>query len=183
MLGFIRHAAQLLSGAIEVPLTPERMARDLVAEATRTLGMGERGGNNRGLDVERFRTNQYTGKRFGGWGAWCAAWASYVIERCSLRWAPEKPIVRRNHSAKWLWRSIRSVGHEVSRPVVGAFALYRRKGGYHIALVVKVEPSTGRYWTVDGNKGRFPPGAKVDRFKHAPNEPNLIGFAVLWREQ
>ncbi len=170
---------------------PGRWGNHSLSAAELIIGWGEEGGNNIGGEITILRR----GRKLKPWqnGAWCASMCSWVIEEGWARslgytrwdWLPQarqlQCPVKRTPSAKRLAARIAKAGTIVEHPRPGDFALYKRRGGHHIAIVSGVYADS--YETIDGNKGRYDKrtgvGAKVARFRHQFNEPNLLYFARL----
>ena len=167
-------------------------ARDYVLECARQcLGMGEKGGNNRGPDIDRFRRGRKL--KPGQGGAWCASFCSFILEESWAHfygfpcwsWLDKKRQarmpVKRTANAKKLANRIAKAGCFVFEPSPGDFVLWKRKGGHHIGIVSKVRP--GEFYSIEGNKGRYDRktghGSKVREYRHELGEPNILFFARL----
>lgn len=172
---------------------PGRWGDEALEAARNIIGWGEEGGNNQGplLDVLR------RGRKIKPWqsGAWCAVACSWEIEEGWARtqgfsrwdWMPvarqNRCPVKRTPGAVRLGNRIARAGCIVTDRDVspGDFAVYKRRGGGHIAIVSEVT-ATG-FKTIDGNKGRYNKhtghGSKVREFKHEFGEPELLFFARL----
>ncbi len=132
-------------------------------------GKGEKGGNNRGPDVDRYRAGARVGG-IGGSGAWCAAFVSYC-----LRWAAAELRIslpfETSAGAKRLIKNVRdSAGAEVMNvnawcntlhPLPGALVCWHRGilsplgWGWqgHIGFLKRWEADGDRLVTIEGNRG------------------------------
>jgi CHAP domain-containing protein len=150
---------------------PSIYAEAVLKVAIRELGHGEKGGNNVGPDLDRYR-------RGGPGGAWCAAFISYCLEEgakdCGIPW-----LVKRSHSAKTLFANALKVGTKVTRPMARDLASWHRgvagaRTG-HIGIVSRVDGNA--FWSIEGNKGLYP--SMVREYLHELGEPLLLAFARL----
>lgn len=193
MLSWARFRAWFTDNHLQMLLSmrQSRWGDMAVVSAYSILGYRESGANNRGPDIDVLRR----GRKLRPWqsGAWCATAMSYVIEEAyaSTRgysrwdWAPKtiqrQCRVKRTPGALRLANRIAAAGTLVTEPEPGDFALWTRKGGHHIGIVVRVEPDS--YYTIEGNKGRFNrktgKGSVVREYRHEYGEPNLKFFARL----
>ena len=84
----------------ERPLPPDKLARLLIFEARRWVGMTEIGGNNRGQVVEMFQ-RAVDGKASGE--PWCAAFVFFCVGMvesmaAALGWVECSPL----HRSEWV---------------------------------------------------------------------------------
>ena len=140
--------------------------------ARREEGNGEKGGNNLGPDLIRYR-------RGGPGGAWCAAFVSYCIEEGARAIGAPSP-VQRSHGAKRLFERCLKAGVATTLPMAGDIVCWHRgaKGAAtgHIGIVSRGWDD-GAFFTLEGNRGAFP--SRVREYLHELGEPLLIGFARL----
>lgn len=163
---------------VEPPPSRFGLAALEIAEREVSVGSGERGGNNQGRDLDRFRRSLVDG-RVGPAGAWCAALVSYLLEAGAIELGEPCP-VKRSHSAKTLFARCLKAGMAVSSPRPGDIACWHRgaEGARtgHIAIV-RTAVADGLWWSIDGNKGTFP--SRVRPFPHELGEPLFLGWARL----
>lgn len=135
-------------------------ANEIVRIAESQIGKGEIGGNNRGLEVERYTKGKDC--------AWCAAFVSWVLSRSG----------HNEHyflSARSYWKAY--ANKKVERPQPGDLIIFKRGSfGGHIGIVEKIQGQT--VTTIEGNVGRYP--ARVREFKYHLNHiPHLLGFVRI----
>ncbi len=127
------------------------------------VGNGEQNyGNNRGPHVDRYRSNDGTGRGPGGTGSWCASFASYcfVVAASDLR---TKLAFKTSRGAKALVNNAAKVGTVLEVPEPGALISWHRypKGGTitwrgHVGIVASYDPDTDTLKVVEGNKDQRP---------------------------
>lgn len=136
---------------------------DMVSIAESQIGKGEIGGNNKGLQIEKYTKGKDV--------AWCAAFVSWTIQHSGK----ERPYLL---SAKSYWKIYRSSRVRSPRPgdVICFYRGGRRSGYGHVGIVEYVRGN--RLITIEGNVGRYP--AKVKRVTYNIHHiPNLLGFVRI----
>lgn len=143
--------------------------------ARQNIEASEFGGNNRGPDVERFRSG------YGGHGAWCAAFVCYCLEKASEARGAAMPF-ERTHGARKLFRRAVASGWlvDASDIQVGDLVLWargRKAWQGHIGIVSQAawnDRGKVKSWHyIAGNEGNYPAPVKERR----GHTRRLIGFA------
>jgi hypothetical protein len=155
------------------------------------LGKGEDPalGNNRGADVDRYRSEDGTGMGPGGAGPWCASFAAsrHVVAAGNLELEMG---CRTSRNAKRYCDLMTAGGRPLDEPEPGCIVVWHRgaRGTWgrsrkgHIGLCVSYDPSMDTLITIEGNKTqrgqRF---AKVARFAYRAGSwrSGLYGLATL----
>lgn len=155
-----------------VQVLSSRVAAAVMVAARGQLGCGEEGANNKGPDIDRYRTDR-TG-RYGSGGAWCAAFVCWCIDQSELRY-------QRSHRAKTLFDNLLRAGAtRVDVPSVGDVALWHRGAANattgHVGLVSMVGPGS-HFKSIEGNRGGYQ--SLVREYPHELGEALLLGFARL----
>jgi hypothetical protein len=171
---------------IEIPIkgTPVKLGPAIVTAAVSQVGLGELEANNAGVHVQKYA--EAVGHRAPM--LWCGAFSYWCyLEGCkALDVTPIVPFRKRGIRTRWAGRAkdlawlIENHGGsrvpiEAAEP--GDFVLWHRgvknaRTG-HIAPLFTINPSHGRFSTLDGNKGVFP--SKVQAHSGAFGEANLLG--------
>lgn len=155
----------------ETPNLLRHYARRIVEVAESELGKGElcggADGNNRGPHVERYRAGDGTGRGTGGFGAWCACFASYVATVAAGYTGTKPERITRpfkaSRGAKALVRNVARAGRWVCRPgkenrppEPGDFIAWHHSdaGDWrgHVEIVKRYDPATDDLTTIGGNK-------------------------------
>ena len=122
------------------------------------IGLGEMGGNNKGIYVRRYLNGAEN-------MPWCAGFVSYCVREAGY----DLPYLLRA-------KSYLKYGQQVSKPQAGDLMVFSRKDGGHIAIIEKVNKDA--IITIEGNKGDYP--AVVKRVKYdRHNIKNLLAFVRL----
>lgn len=165
--------------------SPPRIGKIAVHIARHEIGRGEVTANNKGPDIDRYRTSVVNGK-MGPGGAWCAAFISYILELASETHGIVPPF-KRSHGAKRLYKNLCVSGTMIGRrdmPFVGDIAVWHRgtrvngMWGWqgHIGIVSELNWESKSWKYIAGNEGRFP--SKVHEFR-AKNLGKLAGFVRI----
>lgn len=171
MLGFPLWIPQ----PIDAAPVPSRFGMAALDVARRELGQGESRHDNDGADVRRFA------KMDRSPGNWCAAFVSYCLEEGATHGLGRPLPLERSHGARQLWKRCGKAGAFVAHPLPGDVVCWWRvsltdwRG--HVGLVSRVEDGGHAFWSIEGNKGRFP--SRVREFGHELGEHQLLGFARL----
>jgi hypothetical protein len=164
-----------IPAAVDAPPTPSRFGLAALVVARGELGhlAGESGRDNDGPDVRRYGAQP---------GAnWCAALVSYCLQEGATRELCRPLPVERSNAARTLWKRCGRAGAFVKYPLPGDVVCWWRvslidwRG--HVGLVSRVEDGGHAFWSVEGNRGRFP--SRVREYGHEFGEPRLLGFARL----
>ena len=131
---------------------------DVVSVAQSQIGLGEVGGNNKGMYVRR-----YLNGREGL--PWCAGFVSYCVVKDGIR----IPYTLRA-------RDFLKLGIKVSNPNPGDLIVFSRQGGGHVGIVEKITKDT--ITTIEGNTGDYP--SKVKRITYQRGHiKNFLAFVRL----
>ena len=149
----------------------------LLAVARLEIGRGETTGNNRGVDVVKYRRGVDDG------GSWCAAFVSYCYEGAALMVG--RPLPRplmRHHGAKRLGGLVEAAGRRLSVPEPGSVIWWDRgdPGSWqgHIGIVSHYDPATDTVHVIEGNKGSFPALVKEIPYPNGKWRRRLEGIAT-----
>lgn len=137
-------------------MTPARA--DIISIAQSQIGLGELGGNNRGIYVRKYLNGQEGLPWCAGFVSWCMKEAGYDL-----------PYLLRA-------KSFLKYGNPVSEPQAEDLIIFSRKGGGHVAIVEKV--SKDAIITIEGNLGEYPSKVKRVNYKRGQIK-NLLGFVRL----
>jgi len=150
-----------------------KLKRKALEIAISEIGNGEKGANNSGDDVIRYRYGVDTKD------AWCASFVSYCFKEASKDLKINLPF-QISSGAKKLFKNISTAGFTTDYPLAGDVICWHRgkQGSWqgHIGFVEKVSHD-GLIHTIEGNVGNYP--AKVARFVHDIQYERLVGFASL----
>lgn len=131
---------------------------DILTIAQSQIGLGEVGGNNKGMYVRR-----YLNGREGL--PWCAGFVSYCVVKDGIR----IPYTLRA-------RDFLKLGIKVSNPKPGDLIVFSRQGGGHVGIVEKITKDT--ITTIEGNTGDYP--SKVKRITYQRGHiKNFLAFVRL----
>ena len=131
---------------------------DIISVAQSQIGLGEIGGNNRGIYVRQYLNGKEN-------LPWCAGFVSYCIKKAGLN----IPYILRA-------KDFLKLGKIINTPQAGDLAVFSRQGGGHIGIIEKVTKDTIN--TIEGNLGEYP--AKVKRVVYRKNHiKNLLGFVRI----
>jgi uncharacterized protein (TIGR02594 family) len=138
-------------------MTPARA--DIIAVAQSQIGLGEIGGNNKGIYVR-----QYLGGRENL--PWCAGFVSYCAKNSGIK-------------IPYLLRAKDFVEYgSVLAPIEvrkGDLVVFHRLGGGHVGII---ESKKGDYFvSIEGNVGKYP--ARVKRVKHHIFENGIYRFVRI----
>jgi hypothetical protein len=173
------------SKAFEAPRVDIAIERRALEMAQAEIGCGEVT-NNRGPDIDRYRSGDGTGKGPGGAGAWCSVFCAYVllaaVESLNAEGHDFALPFKTSRGAKRLVKNMGLAGSFVDvsysplliRP--GSLIAWHRLGADgvvtwrgHVGMVVRYCPETDELVTIEGNKstkrGRL---ANVAEFRY-PN--------------
>ena len=148
------------------------------------IGNGERGNNNSGPDIERYRLHDGTGKSHLGVGSWCASFCSYCYTEANGGIAP----FRTMRTAKGLVKSMAKAGRALETPEPGALISWHRglrdeHGRWtwrgHVEIVDEYDADTDTLKTIAGNIGRFPARVKVRTYRNGSWRKRLALIATL----
>ena len=135
---------------------------DVVSVAQSQIGLGEIGGNNKGVYVRQYLNGREN-------LPWCAGFISYCFKKAGLN----LPYTLRA-------RDFIKLGKVVRNPQTGDLIIFSRQGGGHIGIIEKVQGDT--ITTIEGNKGKYP--SKVKRVVYKRNHiKNFLGFVRLARQK
>jgi uncharacterized protein (TIGR02594 family) len=136
------------------PPTPEmlRAAANLkvVAQAQKFIGVREKGGPNRGKEVEMFQ-KAVDGKAEGE--PWCMAFVQFCVEQVEAATGFDSQLFRTEHClTTWLKTP---VGLRTMKPEPGCIVLWQhgRTSNGHTGIVTKVLSDKAAIRTVEGNTG------------------------------
>lgn len=122
------------------------------------IGLGEIGGNNQGIYV-----NKYLNGRDNL--PWCAGFISYCLKKSGVK-----------ISYTLRARDFLNLGKQINNPKPNDLIVFSRQGGGHVGIVEKISPD--EITTIEGNVGDYP--AKVKRFTYKRNHiKNLLGFVRI----
>jgi hypothetical protein len=132
------------------------LARRSLAIAIAEIGKGERGGDNRGPDVERYIAPARPPQN------WCAGFVGWCYEQAAAELGIALPF-QRSLGAKRLGRNVGAVGRTFTDPALakpGDLMVFSRgaKGSWmgHVAMVEDIGKPAGMLsvvYTVEGNSG------------------------------
>lgn len=132
-----------------------KSAQELIRIAESFVGVRERGGNNRGPEVEMFQ------RTIGGAAgeAWCMSFVQYCIKQAEAATGARSGI-HRSEGCQNVWYNSPS-NMRRSRPEPGSVVIWGRRNSWqgHTGVVVKVH-ANGSFETVEGNTSG---GAGVNR--------------------
>lgn len=155
----------------------EALQNEWLVQALGQYGYGETTGNNQGEDIDKYRFGQT-------YGAWCAWFLSWCLQEACDKLGLPMPF-RRQARAKGLYAAVKKFGQALEEPRVGALGCLhvgaQDSPRGHVFLVLAVNPETGKYWFIDGNRGAFP--SLVSFGTRRRGEPGLLGFAALTRDE
>lgn len=116
----------------------------LVAEASRWIGVKEKGGDNRGVEIERFQ-RAIDGHASGQ--SWCMAFVQYCLSQVG-----DSELFRSSHCLTVWNNSPKEL--RLSKPVPGSIMIWRKKGTAqgHTGIVTAVYDDT-TVETIEGNTG------------------------------
>jgi uncharacterized protein (TIGR02594 family) len=119
----------------------------LIIEATKYLGVHEEGGNNKGIDVEKFQ-KAVDGKANSE--AWCMAFVQYCIKETENNLGIKSRITRSEHCLT-TWRNS-PVAMKIKEPVPGCVVIWQHGStdNGHTGFVTGVD-SNGKLLTIEGN--------------------------------
>lgn len=147
--------------------------------AIEEIGNGERGRNNDGPAVRRYRGG-------GGLGSWCAHFVCWCYEEACRR-RSMLPLWSHIGGAKKLTRRVASVGDwvpEGGAPQPGDVIAWHRGWPIswqgHVAFVDSHDPATDTLVTLEGNSGPYPSLVKRVRYPAGRWRRRLFGVARLW---
>ena len=152
---------------------------ELVAIALAEVGKGESLANNKGPDLDKYRSGDGTGRPVAVLGAWCASFLSW----CIMKLFKGNPPFKTSRSAGTLGDNIAAYGKQYTVPAAGRFLVWDRgskEWEKHIALCVFFDPATNICVLVDGNVGRYP--SKV-RVYASLNWQHRLEMIVGWDEE
>lgn len=136
---------------------------DVVSIAQSQVGLGEMGGNNRGIYVR-----QYLNGKDGL--PWCAGFVSYCVKQAgySLPYYLQA-------------KSYLKLGNKIERWNLSPndIVVFSRKGGGHIGIIEQVVKNG--FTSIEGNVGEYP--ARVKRVKHMFEDSGILGFVRLAKGQ
>lgn len=149
----------------ERPQAMRQVAELMLELALAECGRGENPqlGNNRGEDVDTYRTMDGTGKGPGGSGAWCASFVSYTLMRACAKLGYRIPCAT-SRGAQRLTKNVAGAGRWAVRPgqskgvgIRAGDVVCWRRGGLrdwrgHVALVVRWQPTTDTLVIIEGNR-------------------------------
>ena len=136
--------------------TPARA--DVVSIAQSQIGLGELGGNNRGIYIRQYLNGREN-------LPWCAGFVSYCAKRSGIK-----------ISYTLRARDFLKLGKQINNPRSGDLIVFSRQGGGHVGIIEKVTQST--ITTIEGNLGNYP--SKVKRVIYKRNHiKNLLAFVRL----
>lgn len=131
---------------------------DIVSVAQSQIGLGELGGNNKGIYVR-----QYLGGRENL--PWCAGFVSYCAKKAGLG----LPYTLRA-------KDYLKLGRKVNNPQRGDIIVFSRNGGGHVGIIEKVSKDT--ITTIEGNLGEY--SSKVKRVVYRRNNiKNFLAFVRI----
>ena len=130
---------------------------EVVSIAQSQIGLGEKGGNNRGPVVRKYTKGQNL--------PWCAGFVSWTLSKAGKN----TPYLLRA-------KNYLKIGKRVSRPKPGDLIVFNRKGGGHVGIIESVKGK--KITTIEGNVGDYP--AKVKRYTYIAGKiPNFIAFVEV----
>lgn len=131
-----------------------RVATDLlVLEASRWVGVTEKGGNNRGEIVQMFQSVIGTAQG----EAWCMAFQQYCLKwvdrQISLVTAWKPSTLTKSEHCLTVWNTSPKA-HRLARPERGALVIWQHgtTSSGHVGLIERVE-ADGMFISVEGNTG------------------------------
>jgi len=144
----------LFSGCFE----PARA--DIVSVAQSQIGLGEVGGNNKGMYVRQYLNGREN-------LPWCAGFVSY----CAKKSGYNLPYALRA-------RDYLKLGKKVRTPKPGDLIVFSRQGGGHIGIISKVYKKDNIIITIEGNLGDYPSKVKECHYKLGKIK-NFLAFIRL----
>lgn len=126
----------------------------LIAEAKKHIGEVERGGNNRGPEVEKYLA--YLGIKPGV--AWCMAFVQYCVGTTCKNLGIKQKLPRSGGCVDTWDKSPKEI--RLSSPEVGSIVIWKHKNSVygHTGIVIAVNGKT--FTTIEGNTG---PGMGIVR--------------------
>ncbi len=151
-------ASILLCGVILFFLYVGTARADVVSVAQSQIGLGEVGGNNKGMYVRKYLNGQEGLPWCAGFVSWCVREAGYDI-----------PYLLRA-------KSYLKYGEVVNDPQPGDIVVFSRKGGGHVGIIERV--TKDKIISIEGNLGAYPSKIKRVIYKRGQIK-NLLGFVRL----
>jgi uncharacterized protein (TIGR02594 family) len=146
----------IILGAILLTIVAVARA-DIISIAQSQIGLGEIGGNNKGIHVCQYLNGQDN-------LPWCAGFVSYCIKKSGFN------ILYTLRAKDFL-----KLGYKATKPKPGDIVVFTRKGGGHTGIIEKVSKNT--FVSIEGNVGEYP--SKVKRIKHNLADKNILNFIRL----
>lgn len=165
----------------------------LLAEADKWVGVSEKGGDNKGPEVEMFQ-KAVDGKAQGE--PWCLAFVQYCVKKVDARFeaengGPNPPdVLAQTEHVKTLWINTPKEAR-LADPISGCLVIWEHwdakgpTGRGHVGIVDQINDKT--MTTFEGNTG---PGTEVEREgdgvykKTRSRKPigsmRIVGFLVPW---
>jgi uncharacterized protein (TIGR02594 family) len=140
-------------------LSAKSCRAEVVSVAQSQIGLGEVGGNNKGIYVRKYLNGREN-------LPWCAGFVSYCLKKDG-------------YNIPYLLRakSFLDYGQKVNNPKAGDLIVFSRQGGGHVGIVEKVAKET--ITTIEGNTGDYP--SKVKRITYKRNHiKNFLAFVRLY---
>jgi uncharacterized protein (TIGR02594 family) len=109
---------------------------DIISVAQSQIGLGEIGGNNKGIYVRKYLNGRED-------LPWCAGFVSYCAKKSGIN----IPYTLRA-------RDFLKLGIKVSNPRRGDLIVFSRQGGGHVGIIKEITEST--VTTIEGNLGKYP---------------------------
>lgn len=127
-------------------VTPEQFRAELLLEANKWVGVHEKGGNNKGPEVEEFQ-RAVDGKASGE--AWCLAFQQFILKKVEAKLKVKSGLYNTEHCMT-LWNK-NSAAYGVAKPKPGCWILWNHANtsSGHVGMVEFLEPLR----TIEGNTG------------------------------
>ena len=142
---------------------PNLEAATPLSIAQSQIGLGEIGGNNRGIYVRQYLNGQEN-------LPWCAGFISYCFKQ-----------VKYNLPYFLRAKSYLNYGEKIKKwqLSIGDIVIFNRKGGGHIGIIERIV--NNGFVSIEGNVGNYP--AKVKRVNHMFEDESILGFVRLARRE
>jgi len=149
----------LLSSCNKDPVWASEITPLSIAQSQ--IGLGEIGGNNKGIYVRQYLNGREN-------LPWCAGFVSYCIKKAG-------------YSLPYFLKakSYLEIGKKIARWNLSSndIVIFSRQGGGHIGIVEQVV--NNGFVSIEGNLGDYP--AKVKRVNHIFEDRGILGFVRLAR--
>lgn len=162
------------------PLNPAiGLNEELVAEARKYIGVTEKGGDNRGPEVEEFQ-RAVDGVAQGE--PWCAGFVMYCVKKVEERFHAKTDLFRSEHCYTTWTKTPGAL--RVAKPTPGCIVIWRYAGTFsgHMGIVERVG-TNGYIQTIEGNTGAgidvIREGDGVYRKTRRMDPPKTVKMQVL----